>query len=91
VPLPKYHNLKQLELAALAVQKSNPMVRTHVICSGFLYGNGEQDDIFYELFRSAWVSLHPDLASLPILAGGDNHLPTIHVKDLCNLIERTMT
>ena len=59
-----------------------------MVCSGFLYGNGEQNDIFYEFFRCAWVSLHPKLAALPVVNGGSNHLPTIHVKDLANILER---
>ena len=58
-----------------------------MVCSGFLYGNGEQNDIFYEFFRRAWVSLHPQLAALPIVGKGDNHLPTIHVKDLARLLD----
>ena len=52
-----------------------------------MYGNGEQNDIFYEFFRRAWVSLHPQLAALPIVGKGDNHMPTIHVKDLARLLD----
>ena len=91
MPLPKYQALKQLELQALNLYKFNTRVRTNIICSGFLFGNGEQNDIFYEFFRCAWVSLHPQLAALPVVAGGNNHLPTIHVKDLANAVERTIT
>jgi len=80
--------LKQLEQQALALSKVNDRLRVHVVCSGFLYGNGEQNDIFYEFFRSAWVSLHPHLAALPVIAGGANHLPTIHVNDLANAVEK---
>ena len=87
VPLPKYQALKQMELAALALQKQNSMLRVHIVCSGFLYGNGEQNDIFYEFFRRAWVSLHPDLTALPVIAGGKNVLPTIHVSDLTSIID----
>lgn len=87
VPLPKYQNLKQVEQAALALSKQNPMLRVHVICSGFLYGNGEQNDIFYEFFRRAWVSLHPDLTALPVIAGGANTIPTIHVSDLTSIVD----
>jgi hypothetical protein len=63
------------------------MLRVHIVCSGFLYGNGEQNDIFYEFFRRAWVSLHPDLTALPVIAGGRNVLPTIHVSDLTSIID----
>lgn len=55
-----------------------------------MYGNGEQNDIFYEFFRRAWVSLHPQLAALPVVGKGDNNLPTIHVSDLSNAIDRTL-
>lgn len=41
VPLPKYQQLKQIEMAALALPKHNDKLRVHVVCSGFLYGNGE--------------------------------------------------
>lgn len=91
VPLPKYQNLKQIELNAQVLSKANPSVRVHVVCSGFPYGNGEQNDIFYDFFRSAWVSLHPELAALPVVNGGKNCLPTIHVRDLANSIERIFT
>ena len=58
-----------------------------MLCAGFLYGNGEQNDIFYEFFRRAWVSLHPDLTALPVIVGGNNVLPTIHVSDLTSIID----
>ena len=87
VPLPKYQVLKQLELTAQSLQKYNAKLRVHVVCSGLLYGNGEQNDIFYEFFRRAWVSLHPQLAALPVIGKGQNFLPTIHVNDLSNSID----
>lgn len=88
VPLPKYQSLKVIEQQACALAKVRTNLRVHIVCSGFLYGNGEQNDIFYEFFRTAWVSLHPQLAALPVVNGGNNHLPTIHVKDLSNILER---
>lgn len=69
-------------MAAAALAKNNDKLRVHIVCSGFLYGNGEQNDIFYEFFRRAWVSLHPQLSALPVIAKGENNLPTIHVSDL---------
>ena len=77
-------------MSALALGKQNSNVKVHLVCSGFIYGNGEQNDLFYEFFRSAWVSLHPELAALPVIAGGLNHLPTIHVKDLASSIEQIL-
>lgn len=78
-------------MAALAAAKLNPRLRVHLICAGFLFGNGEQNDIFYEFFRRAWVSLHPDLAALPVIGSGNNNIPTIHVDDLANCIDYLFT
>jgi nucleoside-diphosphate-sugar epimerase len=63
----------------------------HVVSAGFLYGNGEQNDIFYEFFRRAWVSLHPKLAALPVIEEGSNILPIIHVSDLVASIDLIIT
>ena len=87
VPLPKYSAVKGLELSAQVLHKYNDKLRVHVVCSGFIYGNGEQNDIFYEFFRRAWVSLHPKLAALPVIGNGDNTLPTIHVSDLASSLD----
>ena len=74
----------------MALVKNNDKLRVHVVCSGFLYGNGEQNDVFYEFFRKAWVSLHPQLSALPVVAGGGNYLPTIHVDDLSHSIDNIL-
>ena len=91
IPLPKYLVQKQLEQTALSLSQQNPMLRVHVVWAGFMYGNGEQNDIFYEFFRRAWVSLHPDLAALPVIEKGDNNLPTVHVADLTSSIDLIFT
>jgi len=62
----------------------------HVICAGLLYGNGEANNVFYEFFRKAWLSLHPELASLPIIGDGLNRIPTIHVLDLARCIKHVI-
>jgi len=90
VPLPKYSAVKSLELSAQVLHKYNSKIRVHVVCSGFIYGNGEQNDIFYEFFRRAWVSLHPKLAALPVIGSGNNNLPTIHVTDLALCLDRIL-
>ena len=58
----------------------------NVVCSGLPFGNGEANDIFYEFFRRAWLSSHPELAALPVIGDGQNKLPTIHVKDLTRCV-----
>jgi nucleoside-diphosphate-sugar epimerase len=72
---------------AMAAQRLSRYLRVFVICSGLPYGNGESNDIFYEFYRSAWLSLHPELASLPIVGKGTNRIPTIHINDLTSCIK----
>jgi nucleoside-diphosphate-sugar epimerase len=86
VPTPKYQYLKNLENLALTAAKINLNLRVHVVCSGLPYGNGEANDIFYEFFRRAWLSSHPELAALPVIGAGQNSLPTIHVSDLAKCV-----
>ena len=71
----------------MTATKFNKNIRVHVVCSGLPYGHGEANDVFYEFFRRAWLSLHPDLASLPVIDSGNNNLPTIHVKDLARIVK----
>lgn len=91
IPEPKFQKAKLLEMSALSLTKTNPRLRVHIVCSGFLFGNGEQNDIFYEFFRRAWVSLHPDLAALPVVGKGTNNIPTIHVSDLTKCLGYLIT
>ena len=74
--------MKDLENLALTAQKINQNLKVSVVCSGLPFGNGEANDIFYEFFRRAWLSSHPELAALPVVGEGNNSLPTIHVSDL---------
>ena len=86
VPFPKYQQAKHLENLAMSATKFHKNLRVHIVCSGLPYGNGEANDGFYEFFRRAWISLHPDLAALPVIGNGKNCLPTIHVKDLARFV-----
>jgi nucleoside-diphosphate-sugar epimerase len=86
VPTPKFQYLKNLENLALTACKINQKLRVHVLCSGLPFGNGEANDIFYEFFRRAWLSAHPELAALPIIGSGKNSMPTIHVNDLAQCV-----
>lgn len=87
VPYPRFQMVKHLENLALTASKFNDNIRVAVVCSGLPYGHGEANDVFYEFFRRAWLSLHPTLASLPVIDSGDNTLPTIHVKDLSRFVK----
>jgi len=70
VPTPKYQYIKNLENLALTANKANPNLKVYVVSSGLPYGNGEANDVFYEFFRRAWLSSHPDLAALPVVGNG---------------------
>ena len=86
VPFPKFQLMKHIENMALSANKFHKKLRVHVVCSGLIYGFGEANDGFYEFFRRAWISLHPELAALPVIGEGSNNLPTIHVKDLARFV-----
>lgn len=81
-------SIENLALTAGKLSKGN--LKVHVICAGLPYGNGEANDVFYEFFRRAWLSLHPDLAALPVVGTGNNNLPTIHVEDLSRCVVQTL-
>lgn len=83
---PKFQYLKNLENLALTAPKINSNLKVHVVCSGLPFGNGESNDVFYEFFRRAWLSTHPELAALPIIGEGKNSMPTIHVNDLARCV-----
>ncbi len=86
VPTPKFQYLKNLENLALTASKINLKLKVHVLCAGLPYGNGEANDVFYEFFRRAWLSAHPELAALPVIGAGANSMPTIHVTDLARCV-----
>ena len=83
VPSPKYQSMKTLENTALAAMKNKDNLKVYVLCAGILYGNGE--DAFYNHFKQAWAQKLP---SLPVIGSGDNIVPTIHIKDLSNIVKR---
>ena len=60
----------------------NKTLRTHVMCCGLPYGKGESNEIFYDFFRRAWLSMHKKLATLNVIDKGKNIVPTLHVTDL---------
>ena len=83
--------MKDIENLALTAGKlSDNRIKAHVICAGLPYGNGEATDVFYEFFRRAWLSLHPQLAALPVVGAGNNCIPTIHVEDLSRSVVQVL-
>ena len=83
IPNSKYFYYKILE--SLALSNTNPNLRVYVICPGFIYGCGE--DIFFDYFRASWLS---NIEYIPIIGDGLNHIPTIHVLDLVQVIKRVI-
>ena len=83
IPAKKYYHYKMIETLALSAESNNSMLKTYIICPGFIYGHGE--DIFYEYFKMAWLM---DPIKLPIIGDGKNSIPTIHIADLVSLIKR---
>jgi adenylate kinase len=84
VPPPKFQNFKTLETLALSGNNKGNLT-TYVICAGLIYGNGE--NVFYSLFRKAWLSTSP---SLPYIGSGMNRIPTVHITDLTRIIQRVV-
>jgi adenylate kinase len=83
IPSKKYYNYKMIETVALSAASTNPMLKTYIICPGFIYGCGE--DMFYDYFKMGWLT-EPN--KLPIIGDGKNSVPTIHILDLVSLIKR---
>ncbi|KAK2964337.1 putative Adenylate kinase 7 [Blattamonas nauphoetae] len=59
---------------------------TCILCMGHLYGDGE--DMFHPYFRQSWEGLDP---ALPLYGNGENVLPCIHVRDVCQIAGHILT
>ncbi|KRX09632.1 P-loop containing nucleoside triphosphate hydrolase [Pseudocohnilembus persalinus] len=81
--LPKYEILKQIETLCLSAGNQKSNLKTFVLCSGILYGDGE--DVLYNHFRQAWLQ---DPAELTIYGEGKNRIPMIHVRDLAEFVKK---
>jgi adenylate kinase len=60
-----------------------PNLKTYVVCSGLLYGEGE--GILKHYFMQARLQNPP---KLPIFGKGRNRIPTVHVADLVTYVEK---
>ena len=81
IPNSRFFYYKILE--SLALTKNNPNLKSYIICPGFIYGCGE--DIFYDYFKECWLK---KIEYMPIIGDGENHIPTIHILDLIQVIKR---
>lgn len=82
-PPEEYEKIKELEDKILELKKQG--LKTYVICSGIVYGNGETETVFNDRFRQAWLQ-EPEY--LPYIEDGENCIPTIHAVDLVRLVKK---
>lgn len=73
---PCYRNIKTLESLCISAGKSNPNLKTFILCPGVLYGNGEET--LFPYFKQAWLQ---EPSHLTIFGDGKNEIPTIHYDD----------
>ena len=78
----KYQAWRTLESLVLAADGGR--LKTFVVCSGFMYGNGERG-IFYSAFQSAYWGDQEGLASLSL--SRDAYLPCVHVRDVARIVK----
>ena len=83
IPYSYYSNFKIVETMALQIK--NPNLRKYIICPGFIYGCGE--DFFFDYFKRAWLG---GVEYFPINGNGFNFIPTIHIKDLIEIIKKVI-
>ncbi|KJP89734.1 hypothetical protein AK88_00694 [Plasmodium fragile] len=78
-PSRQYEQHKTIETLILSLNSRNKL-STYVVASGIMYGNGE--NIFFPIFKNAWLS-----ADNHIIDQGNNFIPLIHVKGLCQFVK----
>ena len=81
-PNQKYIEYKYIENEALLLNQKNN-IKAYVVCPGIIYGYGEKT--FYSFFKNAILNL--PIQEI-ILDKGRNIIPTIHMKDLINIIAK---
>jgi adenylate kinase len=84
-PAPDYEEIKSVETLCLAAGKVRESLKSYVLCSGILYGNGEV--VFRPYFEEARLQKPPELA---YYGEGRNRIPTVHVKDLVTYVKKVV-
>lgn len=69
----------------MAAGKVKPNLKTYIICSGLLYGEGER--LLAPYFMQARLQ---DPSALAYYGNGKNRIPMIHAHDLITFIEKTI-
>lgn len=77
--LDQFERIKQIEDMVLTFELET--VKTYVICSGLLYGAGE--DAMEKFFKSAWLQ---DPSDLPVVSNKESLVPAVHVNDLSTFV-----
>ena len=91
IPHQNYMQYKYIENQLLSLSSQKENIKAYVVCPGFIYGFGE--DFFFDVFKNFFLfdntitNKHPLLSSL---LKAKNTFPTIHIKDLVNLIKRVI-
>ncbi|KYO03176.1 putative P-loop containing nucleoside triphosphate hydrolase [Plasmodium gaboni] len=75
-----FDEYKSVETLILSLN-SMKNIKTHVVVSGLLYGNGES--VFFSIFKNAWLSKDNH-----IIDKGNNYIPVIHIRGLCEYIKQ---
>lgn len=76
---PAYKANLTCERTVYKAKKEN--LNTYVVGAGLVYGLGESDSVFHDLFKSAW-----HCQPVTLYGSGSNIVPTIHTSDLCTAI-----
>lgn len=69
----------------MAAGKVKPNLKTYIVCSGILYGQGER--VFAPYFMQA---RQQNPSSLTIYGKGKNRIPMVHIQDLLTYIEKVI-
>ena len=81
-PHPNFKGHISAEKLVIKLGKTNKSkLVTYVVAAGLTYGHGE--DIFHYLFKAAWLG---ETEALQCFGSGNNVLPTIHIRDLANVL-----
>ncbi|GAX86033.1 hypothetical protein CEUSTIGMA_g13448.t1, partial [Chlamydomonas eustigma] len=60
---------------------------THVVCPGLLYGRGECEATFFNLFKQCWEATS-ETPALSVYGSGANCLPMLHISDLAQYVTK---
>ena len=81
---PSFKEHIALEKLVTKLGRSNKTIfSTYILSSGVIYGHG--DCLLHFLFKQAWLGVNIN-QGLPVFGSGQNHVPTVHVKDLASIV-----